>query len=144
MGRLVTILRRRSPVVHVVGPDQTVAEAVATMAQHQVGALPIVDGQRLIGIFTERDLLRRVIAKGASIDKTRVGEVMTPDPITSTPDEYRLSAIEKMQSMGCRHLPIVVADELLDMLSMRDLLFVELAERNREIQELRGYIHGSY
>ncbi len=144
MGRLASILGRREPVVHLFDPDQTVADAVMIMAQHQIGAVPIMDGNRLVGVFSERDLLRRVIAKARSIEKTRLREVMTPDPITAVPDEDRQSAIQKMRQVGCRHLPIVVDGQVRDMLSMRDLLFVELAERNNEIKELRDYIHGSY
>ena len=144
MGRLAPILQRRPPVVHVLGPDQTTAEAVLVMSQHQVGAVMIVDQGTLIGIFSERDLLRRVIARGRNPAKTSLREAMTPDPITATRDEDRTSALRKMRSMGCRHLPIVVNGVGIDMLSMRDLMAVELQERAQEIEALRGYIHGSY
>jgi CBS domain-containing protein len=69
---------------------------------------------------------------------------MTPNPVTATPDEDRQSAMVKMQEIGCRHLPVVVDDTFVDMLSMRDLLFVELEARDQEIQALRGYIQGDY
>jgi len=144
MGRLVSILQRRSPVVYLLSPDQTVAEAVRVMAENHIGVVPILERDRLVGIFSERDLLRRVIAKGRHLEKTSLGEVMTPDPVTAMPDEDRKSAIQKMQAVGCRHLPIVVHDRVIDMLSMRDLLFVEIEERDQEIAALRGYIHGSY
>jgi CBS domain-containing protein len=144
MGRLVSILQRRSPVVYLLSPEQTVAEAVRVMAENHIGVVPILERDRLVGIFSERDLLRRVIAKGRHLEKTSLGEVMTPDPVTAMPDEDRKSAIQKMQAVGCRHLPIVVHDRVIDMLSMRDLLFVEIEERDQEIAALRGYIHGSY
>jgi CBS domain-containing protein len=144
MGKLVSILQRRSPVVHVLGPDQTVAEAVTVMAEKHIGVVPILEGRRLVGIFSERDLLRRVVAKGISLEKTTLREVMTPDPVTVGPDEDRQSAIQKMQAAGCRHLPIMVNEHVVDMLSTRDLLFVELEERDQEIAALRGYIHGDY
>jgi CBS domain-containing protein len=144
MGRLAPILQRRSPIVHLFQPEQTVAEAVDAMAQHRVGVVPIVDNERLVGIFSERDLLRRVVAKGRLLDKTLLGDVMTPDPVTASPDEDRQSAIRKMKLVGCRHLPIVVNHSVIDMLSMRDLLDEELVERNREIEALREYIHGTY
>ncbi len=144
MGRLAPILQRRSAVVHLFAPDQTVAEAVETMAGHRIGVVPVVENGRLVGIFSERDLLRRVGAKGRSPEKTSVREVMTPDPVTASPDEDRQSALRKMKSVGCRHLPIVVNETVIDMLSMRDLLNEELEERDREIEALRGYIHGSY
>jgi CBS domain-containing protein len=144
MGRLVSILQRRSPVVHPFGPDHTVADAVATMATQQVGVVPIIEDGQLVGIFSERDLLRRVIARAKHLEKTTLREVMTPDPVTATPDENRQSAIRKMLAVACRHLPIVVDGDVIDMLSMRDLLFDELEEREREIEALRGYIAGHY
>ncbi len=144
MSRLAPILQRRSPVVHPFEPDQTVAEAVEAMSQHRVGVVPVVESGRLVGIFSERDLLRRVVARGRSAEKTQIREVMTPDPIVATPDEDPQLAIRKMKSVGCRHLPIVVDGSVIDMLSMRDLLDEQLEERDREIEALRGYIHGSY
>ena len=85
MGHLVSILRRRSPVVHLLAPDQSVAQAVALMAEHRVGVVPILDGERLVGIFSERDLLRRVISRERSLEKTTLREVMTPDPSPPRP-----------------------------------------------------------
>ena len=144
MGRLSAILQARSPVLWVFGPEQTVAEAVRTMAEHQVGVVPILDQERLIGIFSERDLLRRVVARGRSLEKTLLSEVMTPDPVTAAPSDSRPTAIHKMHSVGCRHLPVVAEGVLIDMLSMRDLLSDEIQERTAEVQELRQYVSGSY
>jgi len=140
MGNLSRILQRRSPVVHPLGPDETVATAVAIMTRFGVGALPVVEGERLVGIFSERDLLRRVVAAGLSADSVPLGDVMTADPVTAGPRELRLVALEKMRSRSCRHLPIVADGVVLDMLSMRDLLFDEIADREAEIDELRQYI----
>ena len=86
MGRIAPLLQRRPPVVHLMSPDQMVEEAVTTMARHQVGVVTIVENGSLIGIFSERDLLRRVIAKRRSPEKTPLREVMTPDPVTASPD----------------------------------------------------------
>ncbi|MEE9278930.1 MAG: CBS domain-containing protein [Myxococcota bacterium] len=144
MGLLAQILQRRSPVVHTLDPDQVVADAVSVMASQEVGAVLVVEKDRLVGIFSERDLLRRVCARGRSTEETRLAEVMTPDPVTASPGESRLIAVAKMQRAGCRHLPIVVDGAIIDMLSMRDLLFGELEEREAEIEALRRYIGGSY
>ncbi len=144
MGRLTAILQQRSPVLWILGPDQTVAEAVQVLAGRQVGAIPVVRGGRLVGIFSERDLLRRVVAAGKAPEKTLLSEVMTPDPVTAGPDEERRIAIEKMRAVGCRHLPIEVGGTVIDMLSIRDLLFEELEERKAEVEELRHYVRGSY
>jgi CBS domain-containing protein len=144
MGLLSQILQTRSRVLHIQDPHQTVENAVRLMAREQVGALPICRGGRLVGIFSERDFLRRVAAKGLDPAKTELTAVMTPDPITAEPGEDRLTAIGKMQAVGCRHIPIVANEAVIDMLSMRDLLFVEIAEREQEVAELRQYISGQY
>lgn len=143
MAYLSQLLQRRSPVVHVMGPEQTVAEAVEVMARNEIGIVPIVDRGRLVGVFSERDLLRRVIAKQRPTDATPLREVMTPEPATASPAEGRDEAMRKMQEVGCRHLPIVVSGEIIDMLSMRDLLFHEIAEHTAEIEQLKRYIAGS-
>ena len=144
MGQISKILERRSAVVHIASPQQVVSDIVSVMATQQIGAVPVVLDGRLVGIFSERDLVRRVCAMGRSPEKTAVGEVMTPNPVTAGPDEERLIAIAKMQKVGCRHLPVVAAGAIIDMLSMRDLLFVELEERQAEVDSLRRYIGGSY
>ncbi len=144
MGLLGQILQRRSPVVHVLTPDQVVSDALSLMASHEIGAVLVVEGDRLVGIFSERDLLRRVCARGRSTEKTPLREVMTPDPVTASPGESRLVAVAKMQRAGCRHLPILADGVIIDMVSMRDLLFVELEERKAEIESLRKYIGGTY
>ena len=144
MGRLTAILQKRSPVLWLMAPDQTVAEAVEILAGHQIGAIPIVSAGELVGIFSERDVLRRVLAAGLEPAKTRLAEVMTPSPVTAAPDEDRRLAIEKMRMVGCRHLPIEAGGVVIDMLSMRDLLFEELEERAAEVEELRQYVSGTY
>lgn len=143
MVKLVQFLERRSPVVHVMSPDQSVSDAVEIMTKHQVGAVPIVERERLIGIFSERDLLRRVVGSGRSVEKTRLRDVMTPDPTTAEPGERGQQAVAKMLAVGCRHLPILVEGQIIDMLSMRDLLFREIEEQGAEIKDLKRYIAGS-
>ena len=145
MRTLNQILQRRSPVLCVLEHTQTVAEAARELASRQLGALLVVDREdRVIGVFSERDLLRRVVAEGRAPEHTALIEVMTPNPVTASPGEDRESALLKMQRAGCRHLPVVVDDMVIDMLSMRDLIFVELEERATEVDQLKAYIAGSY
>jgi len=144
MGLIAQLLERRSPVLHIVSPHQTVAEAVAIMAARKVGAVPVVAEGRLVGIFSERDVVRRVVRLNRSSEKTEIGEVMTPDPITASPSDERALAVRKMDAIGCRHLPVVQHGALVDMLSIRDLLFGELEERSVDVESMRRYIGGSY
>lgn len=144
MGLIAQLLERRAPVVHIVSPHQRVADAVAVMARHRVGAVPVVRDGQLVGIFSERDLLRRVIYVNRPIDKTEIGEVMSPDPVTASPSDKRADAVLKMEAIGCRHLPVVQHGALVDMLSIRDLLFGELEESAEDVESLRRYIGGSY
>jgi signal-transduction protein with cAMP-binding, CBS, and nucleotidyltransferase domain len=89
-----------------VGPAQTVADAVALMRREQVGCLLVCAAERVIGIFTERDLLRRVLAAGKPLT-TPVSECMTPDPVTVHPKEPIGAAVRRMEEGGYRHLPVV-------------------------------------
>ena len=85
-----------------------------------------------------------MIARGRAPEQVRLREVMTPEPVTSRPGESRLVALHKMQSAGCRHLPIIADDGVvIDMLSLRDLLFDELDERAAEVEDLKRYIQGA-
>jgi CBS domain-containing protein len=143
MSQLGEILRKRSPVVNVFGPEQSVAAAAQAMSERRVGAVLVVEDGHLIGIFSERDLLRRVIAKQRSLERTKLREVMTRNPITASSADDRMSAIVKMQQVGCRHLPIMMEGQIVDTVSIRDLLFDEIEERDGQIAELRRYIDGS-
>ena len=139
MHRLRHIILRRSVVS--APPDARVSEVVATMAAEGVGALPILDGERLVGIFSERDLLTRVVVLRRDPDATRVDEVMTREVVTATLEEHVDFCIEKMRKIGCRHLPVVSGSRVIGVLSMRDLLRDEVAEQDHEIRHLRAYLH---
>ncbi len=87
-------------------PDQTVADAVALMKQRGIGCVLVCRGEELVGIFTERDLMRRVLARGLSLTVS-LGECMTPDPVTVSPKDSVAAAIRHMEDGGYRHLPVV-------------------------------------
>ncbi len=91
------------------------------MASHRIGALPVVDKRHLIGIFTERDVVTRVIAAGRDIDSTRVEEVMTRRPETVSVECPLTDALEVMISGRFRHLPVMADGEVVAMISMRDI-----------------------
>jgi CBS domain-containing protein len=129
--------------LHTISAPSTasVFEAAVTMSDARVGAIPVIDAERLVGIFSERDLMTRVIVAGRDPRATRVAEVMTHDVVTASLEDSVASCLEKMQAAGCRHLPVIQAGRVIAMLSMRDLLRDEIAEQGEEIRSLRAYIH---
>lgn len=123
-------------------PDMTVFDVVRRMTDAKVGAIAIAHEGWVVGVFSERDLMVRVVMAGRDPHDLWVDEVMTRDVVTATPATSRSEAMEKMLRVGCRHLPVVDDDgRLVAMLSMRDLLRDEIDEQSEEIRGLRAYLH---
>lgn len=116
-------------------------EAARYMAERNVGAVAVLEGDRLSGIFSERDLLNRVVARGLDPAALRVSEVMTPNPVVVEVSESIEKCLRIMKQTNCRHLPVVEEGRLAGMLSMRDVLQMDIAEKADEIQMMRAYIH---
>ena len=112
--------------VHV-GPEATALEAARRMAEAEVGSVAVCDGSRLVGIFTERDVLRLAAGSGA-LDRIRVADTMTRDVVTASADTDLVSAARLMGERRIRHLPVVEGENLLGMIGIRDVL-AALAER---------------
>ena len=106
----------------------TVLDAALLMKKQNIGAILVVDGTRLIGIFTERDALFRVLAAGRDPGTTQLAAVMTPQPQTIHPDEPFLNALRMMHKGGFRHLPVAEFDRPLGIVSVRDALDDDLYE----------------
>ncbi len=102
-------------------PSATVRQAVLVMADCRIGAVPVVEGRHLIGIFTERDVLTRVIALGRDVDRTRLEEVMTRRPETVSVECPMLEALEVMLEGGFRHLPVMADGAVIGVISIRDI-----------------------
>ena len=114
-------------------PDMTVEKAARLMHEHGVGALPVLEAGRLVGIFTERDGLFRVLAEALPPRKTTLAAVMTRDPRTIHPDKPVRNALMMMHEGGYRHVPVVENGRLLGMVSARDALDPELDEFSAEM-----------
>ncbi|HEV8254514.1 MAG TPA: CBS domain-containing protein [Vicinamibacteria bacterium] len=123
------------------GDGQTVREAARYMTERRVGAVAVLSGSRLAGIVSERDIMGRVVAKGLDPDQVRVGEVMTKDLVVAHAGDSHDDGLRKMKQAGCRHLPVVEGDRLIGMVSQRDLLQIDLTEKDEEIRWLNAYIH---
>jgi CBS domain-containing protein len=115
-------------------PQTTVSEAAKLMAKKNVGAIMVVENDRLVGIFTERDALVRVIAKGRDVHATRLAEVMTGEPQTVDPNKTFGYALLMMHENGFRHVPVVENDKLIGIVSSRNALDPDLEEFVAEAQ----------
>jgi CBS domain-containing protein len=120
---------------------QTVREAARYMTERRVGAVAVLSGNRLAGIVSERDIMGRVVAKGLDPDQVPVAEVMTKDLVVAHAGDSHDDGLRKMKQAGCRHLPVVEGDRLIGMVSQRDLLQIDLTEKDEEIRWLNAYIH---
>ncbi len=102
-------------------PGATIVEAARMMAYLRIGALMVVEGEKLVGIFSERDALTRVLAKELDPATTTLAEVMTPDPIVISPDATVQQALDIMAAKGFRHLPVIEDARIVAIVSIRDL-----------------------
>ena len=121
--------------------NATVLDAVRAMAASNVGIVAILEGDRLVGVFSERDVVRRVLDRGLEAAHTPIAEVMTTDLVVADADEDYQSAMRKMDQANIRHLPVVSGGRLLSMLSIRDLMRVDLEHKGAELQYLQEYIY---
>jgi CBS domain-containing protein len=112
------------PLFHVPSTS-TVRDAARTMSDRNIGAIAVLDSGKLVGIFSERDVLTRIVAEGRNPDETRVESVMTKDIIVAAPGDDINDALQKMHACNCRHLPVVQGGNLVGMISIRDLLRVD-------------------
>jgi CBS domain-containing protein len=119
---------------------QTVFDVARAMVERNIGAVPVLRDGLLVGIFSERDLLRRVVAEGKDPRTVRVEQVMTEDPLTVAPDESVETCMLLMRRHGFRHLPICEGRELRGIVSLRDILLHNLNEKDHEVRMMRAYI----
>jgi CBS domain-containing protein len=124
-----------------VGPQLSVTEAACVMAAFQIGAVPVVDQDRLVGIFTERDLLARVVAPRLDPAATLVVDVMSTELVTAEVTEAYDVCLQRMQQAHVRHLIVLDRGRLAGILSLRDLMAVDLSEKDEALTLLNAYVH---
>jgi len=133
------VIRNREP--YSMKASASVQEAAEFMASRNVGAVCVVDeGGKLLGVFSERDVVKRVVLQKRDPASLRVGEVTSELRAVIRCDETPHQALERMELIGTRHLPVVEGERWVGMLSMRDLMRVELSEQGDEIKLLHEYI----
>jgi CBS domain-containing protein len=141
MHTLRRVIQRRGLIA--AAPTATVMEVAAIMTDAHVGALCIVEGDRLLGIVSERDLMTRVLVAGRDPRRTLVADVMTRDVVTAQMDDSRSECLDKMREECFRHLPVLENGRAVAMLSMRDLMHDEIEEQRVEIHDLQAYLHSN-
>ena len=121
--------------------SHTVLETVRAMVERNIGAVPVVHADKLVGIFSERDLMRRVVAEGRDPRSTCLAEVMTDDPLAVGTGEDLETCMALMRRHGFRHLPVCHEGQLVGVVSLRDILLHDLSEKDDEVRMMRAYIH---
>jgi CBS domain-containing protein len=119
----------------------TVLETVRAMVERNIGAVPVIHNGKLVGIFSERDLMSRVVAGGRDPSVTCMAEVMTDDPMTISTTEDLENCMALMRRHGFRHLPVCHEGQLVGIVSLRDILLHDLSEKDDEVRMMRAYIH---
>ncbi|MEO5733717.1 MAG: CBS domain-containing protein [Rubrivivax sp.] len=134
------LLKKRDGTLWHVRPDDTVYGALELLAQYEAGALMVMDGGRLVGVFSERDYTRKVALQGRNSKETRVADIMTSRVLMVSPDTGTKDCMALMSSKKIRHLPVVDGDTVMGMISIRDILDDIIADHETTIAQLENYI----
>ncbi len=131
----------RSGFLFMVPKDAAVTEAVREMAAHNVGIVIVMEGGGPVGVFSERDVVRRVVDRGLDPARTPLSDVMTRDIITADADDDYQMAMRRMDQANIRHLLVVSGDRLLSMISIRDLIRADMDDKHEELRYMREYLY---
>ncbi|MEL6302406.1 MAG: CBS domain-containing protein [Pseudomonadota bacterium] len=142
MRSIRTLLEKKGTHVWSIRPEATVFEAVQEMAKKEIGALPVMDGEELVGIISERDYARRIILKERASKETRVDEVMTRKVVCAKPSQQVEECMAIMMNGKFRHLPVMEDKKVIGVISLRDLVKTVIAEQQFTIEQLESYIAG--
>jgi len=142
MKTVFRLLQKKGSEVWTIGPEASVFAALERMAEKNVGALVVTEGEKLAGIFSERDYARKVILRGRTSRETLVEEIMTRNPITVSPEEGMDRCMELMTEKRVRHLPVVADDRLAGIISIGDVVKEVITEQAATIGYLEDYITG--
>jgi CBS domain-containing protein len=137
------ILNQKGGMILSISPGSSVYDAIAMMAEKQVGALMVVEGSKIMGIISERDYARKVILKGRSSKDTRVSEIMSSPVIAVSPQHTIGECMKIISDHHIRHLPVLEHEQLVGMISIRDLVNWIISAQNETIRHLEAYISGT-
>ncbi len=140
MATVKMLLEKKEKGFWTVIAETTAYEALQIMAERDVGAVMVVRGSRLLGIFTERDYSRKVVLKGRSSRETPVGELMTTSVYCVTPEDTTEQCMALMDAKHVRHLPVLSGGHLVGLVSVRDVVKMIISEKEEKIRDLEHYI----
>lgn len=136
------LLDRKERRIISVRPDDSVLDAIRVMAEKNIGAVVVIQDDKLLGIMSERDYARKVIVKGRASDKMPVADIMTSDVLTTSAGETVNNCMATMTERKIRHLPVVEEDVVVGMISIGDIVEAIIADQQEEIEQLEHYIRG--
>jgi CBS domain-containing protein len=131
----------RKPEVYSIGPEATVLDALRLLEQKNIGAILVMKGSALVGIFSERDYARRMVLQGRASKDTPVGEVMTPDVFVITPETTAGECMIHMTDRRIRHLPVLEGGRVVGVISIGDVVRAVIEDMRFTIRQLEDYIH---
>jgi CBS domain-containing protein len=140
---IAAILKDRKGGIQSLTPDTTVEEAVALLAEKRIGAAPVLDGGRVVGIFSERDVIHCLQADGATALAQRIGDVMTTEVKSVGPGESVIGALSLMTQRRIRHLPVIKGDTLVGFVSIGDLVKYRIDRIEADAAAMREYIQSA-
>ena len=136
------ILKTKGGAVFSIAPERTVADVCAALEKRRVGALVVCDGDRVAGVFSERDVVRALAADGATALNRPVADYMTAKVIFAEPKEEMSALMSRMTDRRIRHLPVLEGERLVGVISIGDVVKCQIAEHAQEADSLRSYIAG--
>jgi len=142
-GTISGILARKGSTVWSIAPAATVFDAIASMADKNIGALPVIENNRLVGIISERDYTQKVILKGKSSQETRVEEIMTRELVTADPTDTVVDCMRVMTEERVRHLPVIKGAKIVGLVSIGDLVKCIISAQAETIDNLEQYLTGA-
>ncbi len=141
-GSISGVLHSKGSAVWTISPTATVFEAIRLLAQRNIGALPVMDGDKLVGIFSERDYTRKVALEGKNSRDTRVREIVSSDVISITPESSVEEAMRIMTENHIRHLPVLEHEKLVGFISIGDMVNWTISAQNAAIDQMESYLMG--
>jgi CBS domain-containing protein len=143
-GPISALLKAKPPAIWSIGPEATVFDAITLMSEKNIGALLVMEGDRLLGIFTERDYTRKLILRGRSSRDTKIADVATVDVLAVDPSSSVEEAMRRMTRDRVRHLPVVENGNVIGVVSIGDLVKWTISAQTATIDHLESYIAGEY